>query len=95
MNKHLKSVNLKQGEAYYDEVSDASVGIHRIEHVNELAKAVINLPEAERKNLQVDIKVGSLWKYANGEKKFVMLVAGFRSSEKEVPYFIIEFREVE
>ncbi len=95
MDKYFKSVNLRQGEAYYDERSDVSIGIHRIEHVYEIAKAVINLPEQERKNLNVDIKAGSLWKYINGSKKYVLHIATFRNTEKEPPFFTIEIREVE
>lgn len=94
MPQYFKTVNLKQGDAFYDEQSDASVGIHRIEFVNEIAKAVVNLPAAERKNLDVEFKVGSLWKYENNARKYAMLVAGFRGSVKEEPYFIIEIREV-
>ena len=95
MDKYFKSVNLRQGEAYYDEKSDVSIGIHRIEYVNEIAKAVLNLPDAERKNLSVDIKAGSLWKYTTGKKKYVLHVAAFRNTEKESPFFTIEIREVE
>lgn len=96
MANYFKSVLLKQGEAYYDEVSDASIGIHHIEYVNEIAKAVLNLPAAERKNIDVEIKAGSLWKYQNGGKNYVLHVAAFKGAVKEeTPCFKIEVREVE
>ncbi len=96
--KHIKTINLKQGEAYYDAVSDISIGIHRIEYVNEIAKAVVNIPSSsERKNLDVEIKVGSLWKYESKGKTYILLVAGFKGSGKDDqnPFFIIEIREVD
>jgi len=96
--KYFKTVSLKQGEAYYDAASDISIGIHRIEYVNEIAKAVVNIPSAtERRNLDVEIKVGSLWKYESKGKTYILLVAGFKGPAKDdqQPYFTIEIREVE
>lgn len=96
--QYQKIINLRQGEAYYDAVSDTSIGIYRIEYVNEIAKAVVNTPSSsERKNLDVEIKVGSLWKYESKGKTYILLVAGFKGSGKDDqnPYFTIEIREVD
>ncbi len=95
---YQKTIHLKQGEAYYDAMSDISIGINRIEYVNEIAKAVINMPSSSRReNLDVEIKVGSLWKYESKGKQFILLVAGFKAPGKDDqnPFFTIEIREVE
>ena len=97
-DKYVKRINLKQGEAYYDVASDISIGINRVEYVNEIAKAVVNIPSSlERKNLDVEIKVGNLWKYESKGKQFILLVAGFKGPGKDDqnPFFTIEIREVD